>query len=215
MIHAFCFTFIIHLCLCFRFLSAPPPALCMHLFPDCVSTPVLHHPLISLNLFPSFLSHCQFVASAGLVQVFSRHSLVASDPCCFFHFASCSWKPLPDLLDLLTVYRAVLKIKDLFSPWFSHCCLLFMTKIQRVQFSLKLWLCLVNPAKKQPHTPTELRTPPLGVIRIASGCTTGMENQFCFLRLYFCVGWCYQESGAAGMPRFQDAKFKFSAFKFD
>lgn len=113
------------------------------------------------------------------------------------------------------MYRTVLKIKDLFSLWIDHCCLfvLFMTKIQPVQFSLKLRLCLVNPATKQPHTPTEVRTPPLGVIRIVSGCTTGMENRFCVLRLYFCVGPLYRESGAAGVPRnWQAAIFKFSAF---
>lgn len=42
-------------------------------------------PLISLDLFPSVcLSRRHFFASAGLVRVFSRHSLVASDPGCFF-----------------------------------------------------------------------------------------------------------------------------------
>lgn len=39
---------------------------------------------------------------------------------------------------------------------------------QHVQFLLKLQLCLVNPAKKQPYTPAEVRTPPLGVIRTVS-----------------------------------------------
>lgn len=80
--------------------------------------------------------------------------------------------------------------------------------------SLLVALCLVNPAKKGAHTPTGVRTPPLGVITAVSAHAPEMENQSCLEALFLCrPEWCYWESGAPAVPRYQQAAtFEISAF---
>lgn len=80
--------------------------------------------------------------------------------------------------------------------------------------SLYVALCLVNPAKRGAHTPTEVRTPPLGVITVVPAHAPEMENQSCLEALFLRrPEWRCWESGAPAVPRYQQAApFEISAF---
>lgn len=80
-----------------------PRFVCVHLFPDCVSTPVLHH-IIRLYLFPSV----SLLPPVCCIH-WSPSSVLSSQSCRVWSLLVWRFcKPLPEFLDWLTMYQTVL-----------------------------------------------------------------------------------------------------------